>query len=140
MGSSGDNDPRDVSDTTDAADSGETGVTFARGLALFNTGEFFACHEVWEELWLRSSGEEKLFYKGLIQAAVAILHAERGNFRGAISTWRKASAKLDPLPTHHMGIALGEFRADSANFFADAADSAALPVRPKLRCSRENSP
>jgi uncharacterized protein len=136
MRRSGDHDPRDASDTADCADSGEPSATFEHGRVLFNDGEFFACHEVWEDVWLRSSGEVKLFYQGLIQAAVAILHAERGNPRGAISTWRKACAKLNPLPTHHMGIALGEFRETLAKFFADANDSADLPVRPKIRRCR----
>jgi uncharacterized protein len=140
MRSPGDHDPRDASDTPDTADPGEAGVTFQGGLALFNSGDFFACHEVWEDLWLRSGGGEKLFYQGLIQAAVAILHAERGNLSGAISTWRKARAKLDPLPTHHWGIALGEFREALARFFADAGDSANLPVRPKIRRSWKDCP
>lgn len=136
MRCSGDHDPRDAGDTVNTADSDEPGVIFERGLALFNAGEFFACHEVWEQLWLRSNGREKLFYQGLIQAAVAILHAERGNLRGAVSTWRKARAKLDPLPAHYGGIALGEFRDALARFFSEANDSAKLPVRPKLRRRR----
>jgi len=132
----GDHDTRDASDTPDTDDSGETGATFERGLALFNSGEFFACHEVCEELWLRSVGAEKLFYQGLIQAAVAILHAERGNLRGAVSTWRKARAKLDALPANHMGIALGEFREALARFFAAVHDSGNLPPRPQIRRDR----
>jgi uncharacterized protein len=108
------------------------GEIFERGLKLFNRGEYFACHEVWEEIWLRSDGAEKFFYQGLIQAAVAILHAERGNLRGANSTWRKAAAKLAALPPNHMGIALGEFRAALASFFADACDPQKLPPRPKI--------
>jgi uncharacterized protein len=109
--------------------------TFERGLALFNRGEFFACHEVWEELWLRSAGADKLFYQGLIQAAVAILHAERGNPRGAASTWRKARTKLVALPAIHMEIALGEFRDALAEFFAHTLERGAgrgLPPRPKI--------
>jgi uncharacterized protein len=109
--------------------------TFERGVALFNRGDFFACHEVWEELWLRTRGAEKLFYQGLIQAAVAILHAERGNLRGAASTWRKAHVKLDALPAIHMGIALGEFRGALTEFFAGALASDGtreLPPRPKI--------
>lgn len=117
----------------DTDDTGATGDTFQRGLALFNRGQFFACHEVWEELWLRSVGAEKLFYQGLIQAAVAILHAERGNLRGAVATWRKARAKLDALPAHHMGIALGEFRDALEKFIADAHDSENLRPRPEIR-------
>ena len=112
-----------------------TDDTFERGLALFNRGDFFACHEVWEELWLRSTGADKLFYQGLIQAAVAILHAERGNRRGAVSTWRKARAKLEALPAIHMEIALGEFREALVEFFAQGLERGAgreLPPRPKI--------
>jgi len=116
-------DPRDGSDPDDA---------FARGVALFNGGDFFACHEVWEELWLRSTGAEKIFYQGLIQTAAAILHAERGNSRGASSTWRKAHAKLAMLPARHQGIALGELLDAVAKFLTDASTSAELPARPRI--------
>jgi uncharacterized protein len=120
----------------DTKDTGDTDDTFERGLALFNRGQYFACHEVWEELWLRSTGAEKLFCQGLIQAAVAILHAERGNARGAASTWRKTRAKLEALPAIHHGIALGEFREALAEFFMRALDHGAgreLPPRPKIK-------
>jgi len=119
----------------DRRGNGSTDDAFERGVALFNRGEFFACHEVWEELWLRSTGAEKFFYQGLIQAAVALLHAERGNLRGAVSTWRKARAKLEALPAIHREIALGELRDALAEFFKHATDSWAggeLPSRPKI--------
>ncbi len=71
---------------------------FEEGIDLFNNGKFFECHEAWEEVWKRSEGDAKLFYQGIIQAAVAILHAQRGNLTGAASMYAKASAKLDHLP------------------------------------------
>src|SRR5580698_11050795 len=83
---------------------------FEEGITLFNAGKFFECHEAWEEVWKRSAGEEKLFYQGIIQAAVAILHAQRGNLIGAASLYSKASAKLDHLPAEHLSLALGELR------------------------------
>jgi predicted metal-dependent hydrolase len=89
---------------------------FEQGIDLFNEGRFFECHEAWEEIWKRSDGELKLFYQGLIQAAVAILHAQRGNLEGAKSLHQKAREKLDPLADEHMGIALGEMRVALANF------------------------
>ena len=70
---------------------------YEEGIDLFNQGRFFECHEAWEEIWKRSDGELKLFYQGLIQAAVAILHAQRGNLEGARSLYDKASAKLDKI-------------------------------------------
>jgi predicted metal-dependent hydrolase len=109
------------------------GDCFERGLVLFNAGRFFECHEVWEELWKRSSGDERLFYQGLIQAAVAILHVERGNMRGAASIWAKARQKLEPLPSEHMGLALGEFRTSLQKFFASVSKGGFETVRPKLR-------
>jgi predicted metal-dependent hydrolase len=105
---------------------------WAEGLAHFNSGRFFECHEAWEEVWKRASGSEKLFYQGLIQAAVALLHAERGNLRGAASIFRKARAKLDPLPAEYLGIALGEFRAMLEEFFAAVFAGGTLPLRPRL--------
>jgi predicted metal-dependent hydrolase len=110
--------------------------TFERGLKLFNRGDFFACHEVWEELWLRSAGAEKVFYQALIQTAVAILHAERGNLRGAASIWRKARSKLAALPATYMMIALEEFRDALDEFFTRALErgaNLALTPRPKLK-------
>lgn len=107
---------------------------FQQGLALFNAGQFFECHEVWESLWKPASGTDRLFYQGLIQAAVAILHAERGNLRGAASTYAKARAKLDTLGGEYMGIAIDGFRATLAEFFAKAlAAKGELPPRPQIR-------
>jgi uncharacterized protein len=108
---------------------------FEQGIDLFNEGRFFECHEAWEEIWKRSDGEVKLFYQGLIQAAVAILHAQRGNLEGARSLYEKASAKLDPIPHEHLGLAIGQLRLELSRFI-DAATRAAgapLPAPPRLR-------
>lgn len=106
---------------------------WAEGIELFNAGRFFECHEVWEEVWKRAADAEKLFYQGMIQAAVAILHAERANPRGARSTWAKARAKLDLFPAEQMGIALGELRNAVDEFIASARAGDPLPPRPKIR-------
>ncbi len=108
---------------------------FEQGIDLFNEGRFFECHEAWEEMWKRSDGAVKLFYQGLIQAAVAILHAQRGNLKGARSLYEKASDKLDSIPHEHMGLAIGELRIELSRFIETAtrADGAPLPKPPRLR-------
>ena len=108
---------------------------YEKGIDLFNQGRFFECHEAWEEVWKRADGEVKLFYQGLIQAAVAILHAQRGNLEGAQSLYEKASAKLDSIPTEHMGLAIGELRGALAEFIETAlhARGAPLPAPPRIR-------
>lgn len=106
---------------------------FEKGIDLFNDGKFFECHEAWEEVWKRTDGDAKLFYQGIIQVAVAILHAQRANLTGAASLYAKASAKLDHLPAEHMGIALGELRDALKAFFAVALKGESVPNPPKLR-------
>jgi uncharacterized protein len=108
---------------------------YEEGIELFNQGRFFECHEAWEEVWKRSDGEVKLFYQGLIQAAVAILHTQRGNLEGAKSLYEKAMAKLESIPREHMGLAIGELRLALAEFIAAAlvARGGPLPAPPRLR-------
>jgi uncharacterized protein len=112
------------------------GEYFEEGIELFNQGRFFDCHESWEEVWKQAHGAEKLFYQGLIQAAVAILHAQRGNRDGARSLYAKARAKLDSIAPEHMGLAIGRLRDDLAEFFETAlseqARPRALPRPPRL--------
>ena len=56
---------------------------YLEGIRLFNEQEFFECHEVLEELWSETLGDEKKFYQGLIQAAVALFHFGNENLGGA---------------------------------------------------------
>ena len=112
---------------------------FEQGIDLFNEGRFFECHEAWEEIWKRSDGEVKLFYQGLIQAAVAILHAQRGNLEGARSLHQKAREKLDPLADDHMGLALGEMRIALANFIDAVTRETGSPLPPPPLLKRVGS-
>ncbi len=105
---------------------------FQRGIDLFNAGRFFQAHEAWEQSWLRSSGEEKIFYQGLIQAAAAILHAQRGNLAGARTLWEKARGKLAQSPADDRLIALDELRDRLDEFFDRALDGQAAPA-PTIR-------
>ena len=108
---------------------------FQEGIDLFNAGHFFECHEAWEYVWNRSQGDEKIAIQGLIQAAVAILHLERGNRDGAESLYAKARAKLDLLPDNFRQVAIAELRESLEEFFksARAANVGSVRVRPRIR-------
>lgn len=109
---------------------------YEEGIRLFNEERFFECHEAWEEAWKRSVGAEKFYYQGMIQVAVAILHARRGNIEGARTLYAKARSKLDELPAEYARIALGEFRDDIAKFFAAAFADQKHPLPPAPRVRR----
>jgi len=82
---------------------------YLQGIEDFNAGRYFDAHEIWEEIWLRSSGETKLFYQMLIQAAVGLHHYERGNARGARGMHANVIEKLDRLPLVFMSLDLADF-------------------------------
>src|SRR5690242_1226924 len=71
---------------------------YLEGIALFNQREYFEAHEVWEDLWQDASGNDRLFYQGLIQCAVSLEHMKRGNAAGARTLFRRCQKRLAPLP------------------------------------------
>ena len=76
---------------------------FRRGLDLFNRGDFYEAHEVWEDIWRSTTPEPKDLFQGLIQVAAA-LHQHRGLKRtaGPRSTFAKARLRLEPfVPASH---------------------------------------
>ncbi|MDZ4719416.1 MAG: DUF309 domain-containing protein [Roseiflexaceae bacterium] len=68
--------------------------TLAEGLQLFNAGAYWHAHEVWEQGWLRSEEPRSTLYKGIIQAAAALVHWQRGNLKGLQRNWYKARPRL----------------------------------------------
>jgi hypothetical protein len=68
---------------------------YLRGIELYRAGEFFACHEVLEELWTPMRGPHRLFLQALIHFAVAFYHQQRRNPLGAERQLRKALRKIE---------------------------------------------
>jgi uncharacterized protein len=70
------------------------GQQFLDGVQLFNQGRYWDAHERWEHCWLMASEPEATFYKGIIQAAAALVHWRKGNQRGLRRNWAKSRPKL----------------------------------------------
>jgi uncharacterized protein len=80
---------------------------YLAGIELFNDGRFWDAHEQWEEAWLAADDPQtKLFYKGIIQTAAALVHWQKGNPKGLHLNWAKARSKLTQLPPDVMGLGL----------------------------------
>lgn len=68
---------------------------YRAGIALFNDRRFWDAHEAWEDAWkAETDPTRRLFYKGIIQTAAALVHWQRGNPRGLHLNWAKARPKL----------------------------------------------
>lgn len=92
-------------------------------LRLFNEEEFFDCHDVLEELWAETQGEEKKFLQGLIQAAIALFHFGNENFGGAKKLYLSSRKLLDLYPAEMGGIALSKFLHDFETCFRELLDN-----------------
>lgn len=57
---------------------------FWQGVEQFNQQEFYACHDTLEALWMEALGQNKRFYQGILQIAVACYHLGNLNWRGAV--------------------------------------------------------
>lgn len=104
---------------------------FQNGVILFNSGEFFKAHEIWEEIWLTAPPDEKLFLQGLIQMAAAFHHYSRGNRAGMQSLVAAALEKLDKFPDVFSGLNLAALRLASREWAAAPRNHpACVPVPP----------
>jgi predicted metal-dependent hydrolase len=57
--------------------------TFWQGIAQFNQGAFYDCHDTLEAVWMVAPTGEKPFYQGILQIAVGLYHLSNHNWRGA---------------------------------------------------------
>lgn len=111
-------------------------------IALFNRGEWYACHDGFEELWHETQGASRPLLQGLLQAAVAQLHLERGNLRGATVLIGESLGRLERCGDRGLGIELIPLRRTLRLWLEalqNAAPTEALPL-PHLELSSQHSP
>jgi len=79
-------------------------VSLKGGLDLIRSGEYFAAHEVLEDVWRAAEPAERDFYQGLVHVAVAWYQAGRGNRIGCERQLEKAARRLGPYAPAHEGV------------------------------------
>lgn len=102
---------------------------YAAGIALFNAGEYFEAHEVWEDLWHERGPADRRFYQALIQAAVALYHHGRGNAPGAARLCASGRSYMGPFRPVYMGLAVDEFWAAVGARLAGTGGPPAITLR-----------
>ncbi|HUG93120.1 MAG TPA: DUF309 domain-containing protein [Planctomycetaceae bacterium] len=113
---------------------------YREGLRLFNEQEFFACHDVLEELWTDTLGPEREFYQGLIQSSVALFHFGEGNLGGARRLYQSARRYLEPYRPRYMGIDLDRFLSGLGHCFEPLAEAPAGRYPMDVRLDAERIP
>jgi uncharacterized protein len=100
-------------------DMGDYDPRYLAGIVLFNRGDFFEAHEVWEDLWMDCAGPDRSFYQGLIQAAVGLCHFCNGNLRGAVKLFHSSRDYMSKYGSHHLGLDNAQFWQQMERCFAE---------------------
>jgi hypothetical protein len=83
-------------------------VSLAAGIALFNQGEYYDCHDVLEALWMEADPTDKPFYQGILQIAVGLYHLANLNWRGATILLGEGVNRLRPFEPSYGGVAVAD--------------------------------
>ncbi|MBS1252677.1 MAG: hypothetical protein MAG451_01719 [Anaerolineales bacterium] len=91
--------------------SAEDRAAVETGMALYNSGQYWDCHEALEEVWLDAPPEHKPFLQGLIQAAAAFhKYLVQHNAVGAVKLLTRSLNKLTRYSDDYMGLAMAPFK------------------------------
>ena len=83
------------------------------GIAQFNAGEYWECHETLEELWRVEPDPIRYLYQGILQVGVGFYHLRRGNYRGAVNKLAGGLAYLAPSEPACLGVDVARLRAEA---------------------------
>jgi uncharacterized protein len=106
----------------------EERVAFDKGVAQFNEGCYFECHDTLEDLWSGLRGPSRDFFQGLIQVSVAFYHLSSGNTVGATSMFERALKRFESYPDRYFGLDLAAHRAELRAWLEDVRSADGPPA------------
>jgi uncharacterized protein len=101
---------------------------FWQGVEQFNAGQFYACHDILEALWIDSIEPDKTFYQGILQIAVGLYHLGNLNRRGAMILLGEGSNRLRRYLPDYGGINVEELLTQSLDLLKTLQQESLEPV------------
>ena len=104
----------------------------AKAINLFNSGDWYACHDGFEELWHETAGPLRPALQGILQIAVSQLHRQRDNLRGATILMGEGLGRLKSCDAVVLGLDVSALRIAAARHLdvlqqQSSTDANALP-------------
>ena len=99
---------------------------YLEGIRCYNAREFYHAHEHLEDLWHEWGPPQKTFLQALIQMAVACLHLEMNNPRGATTMSARVIRMLREMPDEMWGLHPRAIGKSAEEFFAPLHDPVLL--------------
>ena len=88
---------------------------FELAIALFNSGDYYACHDTLEEIWHNAWHSDRAFYQGILQVAVGLYHLNNHNWQGAAILLGEGTSRLPAYLPEYQDIDVESFLIDSVN-------------------------
>jgi uncharacterized protein len=101
---------------------------FWQGIEQFNAGQFYACHDILEALWIDSIEPDKTFYQGILQIAVGLYHLGNHNQRGAMILLGEGSNRLRRYLPSYGGIDVEELFTQSLDLLKTLQQDSLKPI------------
>ena len=86
---------------------------FELAIALFNSGDYYACHDTLEEIWHNAWHSDRAFYQGILQVAVGLYHLNNHNWQGAAILLGEGTSRLPAYLPEYQDIDVESFLIDS---------------------------
>ena len=80
-----------------------------KAVKLFNSQEWYSAHDAFEELWHETNGIERTTLQGILQVAVAQVHLEKGNLKGATILYGEGLGRLRTVGSFDLGFDIDQF-------------------------------
>ncbi|RZM82780.1 DUF309 domain-containing protein [Leptolyngbya iicbica] len=74
------------------------------GIQQFNQGDYYACHDTLEAIWMEAEVPEKPFFQGILQLAVALYHLGNQNWQGTAILLGEGIRRLEPFEPQYRGV------------------------------------
>ena len=74
------------------------------GIEQFNQGDYYACHDTLEAIWMTATIPEKPFFQGVLQLAVALYHLGNHNWHGTAILLGEGIRRLEPFEPSYRAI------------------------------------
>jgi uncharacterized protein len=86
---------------------------FAKAITLFNSGDYYACHDTLEAIWNDSWQCDRAFYQGILQIAVGLYHLKSQNWHGAAILLGEGTSRLPAYLPDYQSIDVATLLEDS---------------------------
>ena len=88
---------------------------FWQGLEQFNRGEYYACHDTLEAIWMEAPDPPKSLYQGILQVAVGIYHLSNQNWKGSVILLGEGISRIRRYDSDYAGVDIDDLLEQSSD-------------------------